>query len=126
MSAKRIALIDDEPGVLKALQLLIGTFGVHVSTWIDPKVARNELSGDNLNAFDAVISDLRMPGIDGIELLSGLMNERPALPCAIISGHASKEDIERANSLGITRVVRKPLGIEEIKNLLIDLAVCLG
>lgn len=121
MSAKRIALIDDEPGVLKALQLLIGTFGVEVTTWSDPKAARSELSGENLNSFDAVISDLRMPGIDGIELLSGIMNERPTLPCAIISGHASKEDIERANSLGILRVVRKPLGIEEIRQLLADL-----
>lgn len=121
MSAKRIALIDDEPGVLKALQLLIGTFGVDVSTWSDPKAARSELCGEKLNSLDAVISDLRMPGIDGIELLSGLMIERPTLSCAIISGHASKEDVERANSLGISKVIRKPLGIDEIRKLLIEL-----
>ncbi len=60
-------------------------------------------------AFDLVITDLRMPGVDGLEIVRWLRAERPATPIVVITGFASVGDEEEIGTLGV-ELLRKPFG----------------
>jgi len=72
----------------------------------------------------AIISDLRMPGENGLELLRWIKGQ-PALastPIIVLTGNGSPEEMEMAARLGAIKVLQKPPGLEEFQRLIFDLA----
>jgi len=67
--------------------------------------------GGDLREPDAVVSDLRMPGADGLEVLGGFDHRDRVV---LISAFADDETRERAHSLGVTVVLAKPFRVEEL------------
>ncbi|MGA1191749.1 MAG: response regulator [Bdellovibrionota bacterium] len=102
---KRLLLIDDEEGVLRALTLMLSAFGYEVFPFSDPIQALRNLS--ELSP-DWIITDLRMPGIDGFGVIEKRNAEHPEIPVILISGHAQEEEIRKANELGIRAFLPKP------------------
>jgi putative nucleotidyltransferase with HDIG domain len=92
---KRILFVDDEPQVLAGLRDLLRK---QRSQWdmvfaLGGQAALDELAN---GAFDVVVSDMRMPGIDGAALLSKVKEQYPASARIILSGHAERDSVVRA------------------------------
>ncbi len=107
-----IVLIDDEPSVLLALKLLLGALGFQVKEFSKPREAVTYLQGGG--EADYILSDLRMPELDGIGVLQETRKSRPELPFILISGHATAEDIQRARSLGAAGFIGKPFTPDQL------------
>jgi len=99
-------LIDDEPGVLRALSLLLRAFGYSVEAFSSPTEAIDYLRSPN--SIELVLSDLRMPELSGEEVLRQIRAEFGPLPVIIMSGHATDGDIVRLKSAGLSAFVPKP------------------
>jgi CheY-like chemotaxis protein len=116
--AKRaIVLIDDEPGVLRALKLLLGALGHSVTDFGNPldAVAHIRMAGAPI---DVVMSDLRMPQLDGLGVLREIRTFNADLPFVLVSGHATEEDVSMAKSLGATAFLGKPFTPDQIRQVL--------
>jgi two-component system, probable response regulator PhcQ len=111
----RILLIDDEPGVLSALNRLLRltplvvaghTVPVRVETFSS---AREALAHASTHACDLVISDYRMPEMNGVELLRALRDLQPDCARVILSGYTDLNGLIGAiNEARIDRFVAKP------------------
>ncbi len=82
--ARKIAIVDDEPMIRSLLERLLKLAGYETTAYPDGASA---LDACQQEAFDLLITDLRMPGIDGFELMECLKSEKPALPVIILTAH---------------------------------------
>jgi HD-like signal output (HDOD) protein len=95
MVKKRILFVDDEPAILAGLQNLLYK---DRKRWEMVFALGGQLALDEIrkSPFDIVVSDMRMPGIDGPVLLNVIKDEYPATVRIMLSGHADREAIVRA------------------------------
>jgi DNA-binding NtrC family response regulator len=103
---KKIILVDDEPGVISALSLLLKAFGFEVISFTNPNQAWDEISRNNNNLL--VLSDLRMPEMTGQDLLEICKSSYPDLTFIMMSGHADEDDIQLAMDAECNAFLRKP------------------
>ena len=78
-----LLVVDDDPALLQSLKEILEAVGYEVTTAADGESGLAYLKDQ---AFDLVLSDLALPGLDGMELLKYLRREAPACPCIIITG----------------------------------------
>lgn len=97
-----VAVVDDDPRLLESLEDLLESAGYAARTFSSARMFLvNGLSG-----FDALITDIGMPEMDGFELRDLVKKERPALPVFMITGRHEIADQGRAQ--GISGFFRKP------------------
>jgi len=84
--SRRILFVDDDTGMGRGVAGMLAPHGYRVIFRSDPRAAE-KIFNRNPGDFDAVVADLDMPYLDGIELLRRCRNVRPELPCLLISGH---------------------------------------
>lgn len=104
---QRLVLVDDDPVYLKVLTTMLESAGYEVAAFTDPQGAL--LALPRLKP-DAVLADLEMPGIDGLELIA-TARRVPALagiPYLIITGHADAETVRAAARQGVAGFIVKP------------------
>ncbi len=111
----RIVVIDDDQGVLKALGLVFQTLGHQASLFNTGGDAVAYLAANP--RVDVVVSDLRMPGMDGTEVLRRLRQSHPNIPVVIMSGHATSNDRATLVALGARAVLSKPFAPAELLGL---------
>ena len=121
-SCNKILLIDDDPGVLKALSMLLKVMGFEVAAFENSVKAVEQIQDEN-NHYDLIVSDLRMPGMDGIDVLKKSKLIRPKLPFLLVSGHATPEDVSLALSLGAQGFIGKPFNPGEFERVFKEIAV---
>ena len=113
----RLLIVDDEPSVLSALRReLRGAFvdELSIHTCADPAQALR-LARDK--PFDIVMSDLRMPEIDGLAFLSLVSAVAPASVRIVLTGSADFETAQRAiNDAGVFRYLTKPWSQADLRN----------
>jgi FixJ family two-component response regulator len=106
-----LLLIDDDPSLLDALsdalRLRLGHFTVDTC-----ETSTKALNCVKAKRYDAIISDVNMPGIHGLELLTLLRQARPTTPVVIISGHADHAFLTRAFQAGAADFSAKPIDRE--------------
>jgi len=107
-----ILLVDDDPGVRYALTEVMRDRGYRVIAVDSGPRALAALEGGE--AFDVVVTDLSMPGMDGIELVSQIAARAPALPVILLSAHGSDNLVRIASNRGACRCLSKPFDIDEI------------
>jgi two-component system chemotaxis response regulator CheY len=107
-----ILLVDDEPSVLFALKLLLQALGYGVSEFAVASEALSFLQEGK--RADMFLCDLKMPRMNGIEVLSEAKKIRPALPFILMSAHATNDEIDHAHTLGATGFLAKPFSAEEL------------
>jgi DNA-binding NtrC family response regulator len=112
----QIFLIDDEAGVLRALSLMLSAFGYKVIAFENPKEAIQALSTSPQP--DCIVSDLRMPGVDGFGVLAARNELCPNVPFILISGHATEEELQYARTHGALGTLRKPFAPDELTKLI--------
>jgi two-component system nitrogen regulation response regulator NtrX len=105
-------IIDDDPGVREALRMTLR------SERIDSVLAEDGATGlaaaTSRNDVGVVFLDIKMPGRDGMEILTDLRAERPDLPVVMISGHGTIETAVQAAKSGAFDFLEKPLDRERV------------
>jgi putative nucleotidyltransferase with HDIG domain len=113
MTKQQILFVDDEPMLLQGLQRLLRPFR---NEWDMTFVESGRAALETLakHSFDIIVSDMRMPGMNGAELLTEVMHRYPAMVRLILSGHADKDLI--AKSVGVAhQYISKPCDPEQLK-----------
>src|SRR6185369_15117607 len=100
-----VHLIDDDEDVRRALAFLLGTAGLAVRVY-DSASSFLEKCEDFQSG--CVVSDVRMPGIDGVELLRRLQQKRACMPVVIMTGHADVPLAVAAMKGGAVDFIEKP------------------
>lgn len=107
----RILLIDDDPALLEALSdTLRLRMNAMVDTCHDGPEALERISTTD---YDAIVSDIRMPRMDGLTLTLKIQTIRPRTPTILITGHGNVELARRAVDCGAYAFVEKPLERED-------------
>ncbi len=108
----RILVVDDEDSIREYLSMMLEREGYEVVSSADGKKAAKKTSSET---FDVIITDIQLPGMTGIELLSSLRDGNPTVPVIIVTGHASQESAIEALNLGAFYYLLKPVSNEELK-----------
>jgi|SRR6185437_8208610 len=111
-----ILVVDDEPKMQRLLELQLQQAGYRVTTAGDAETALLRLRE---LPVDLAVTDLRLPGMDGLELLHAAKREHPALPVVVMTAHGSVETAVEAMKSGASDYVLKPFSLEELR-LVID------
>lgn len=107
----RVLCVDDEPVILQILRRFLEVQGFEPVTCGDPFAAIT-LFDDT--AFDVVITDIHMPGMDGMALMRALRERLPELPVVIVTGHGTVDTAIQALREGASGMVVKPFTGEEL------------
>lgn len=106
-----IYVVDDDPAMRDSLEFLLGTAGFRVASFASAAAFLAALPDLE---FGCVVSDLRMPGIDGMELLRRLATQPSPPPTVIMTGHGDVPLAVEAMKLGATDFLEKPFEDEHL------------
>jgi len=107
----KILVIDDDPAVLDALNLVLRQEGFDV---VSAENGGAAVAFAKNAAFDVAITDLKMPGMSGMETLAELRQIAPRLPVIIASGFVTDDVAAECMSLGALGYIRKPFEVGEL------------
>ena len=101
-----IAIVDDETAILENLTDLLQDEGIYVvRCFASPEEAFESLRD---NPPDLLITDISMPNMGGLELISALRQIVPDLPAVVLSGYLDLANVTQALKLGVSDVIEKP------------------
>ncbi len=107
----QILVVDDNEMILQGLRHLLEARGYQVSIANSGEVALNILGKSR---YDLVLTDLQMPGMDGLELLQHIKQQSPATPVVMITAYAVAENVIQALRGGVSDFIPKPYKAEEL------------
>jgi DNA-binding NtrC family response regulator len=104
----RVLIVDDDPALLEALPrtLQLRMHGVTVETCDSAVAALERIEARD---YDAIVSDIKMPGMDGLGLLAAIRSRRPSTPTLLITGHGEEDLAHRAREGGAYDYIPKPI-----------------
>jgi DNA-binding NtrC family response regulator len=102
----RILIADDEPALLRALARLLGTSGYEVKAVDDGARALEALDTED---FDVIVSDISMPGMDGLKLLRTARERDLDIPVVLMTGAPAVETAIQALEYGAFQYLTKPI-----------------
>lgn len=109
MERLRILIVDDEEDLVATMAERMALRDVQaeaVTSGLDALQCMNE------QEFDALVLDVKMPGIDGLQLMAEIRRKHPDLPIVMLTGHGSASDAERAIRQGAFDYLMKPVDID--------------
>jgi CheY-like chemotaxis protein len=109
---RKILVVDDDPVVGKSFDRVLSEKGYVVITARDGEEALRKLREED---YDAVFTDIRMPGMDGIEVAERVKAKRPWIPVVIVTGYGTDANEARAREAGVAAFLHKPLSPEVIE-----------
>ncbi|WP_456474454.1 response regulator [Candidatus Pyrohabitans sp.] len=115
---QEILIVEDDPKLRQGLKILLEKKGY------SPKVAEDGVKAINMikkQKFDLVITDLVMPGADGMEVLRNVKKHSPLTKVIIITAFGTVDSAVRAMKMGASDYILKPFKVEEIRNKILRL-----
>ena len=113
MSAlRKVLVVDDDPVVGRSFDRVLSGKGYAVITASNGQDALNKLEAED---YDVVFTDIKMPGMSGLEMAERVKERRPWLPVVIVTGYGSPGNEARAEAAGVSGFLRKPLSPEMIE-----------
>lgn len=106
----KVLIVDDEEPIKKLIVTLLSRKGHQCATASNGLEALDKI---RKTSFDAVVTDIVMPEMDGIGLTKTLLKHDPTLPIMIMTGHSDQYSAETAIVLGAREFVSKPFSVEE-------------
>src|SRR6187401_2523361 len=110
-----VLLVDDDPAVLRAVGRSLRSRGYVVVTAQDGEEAAKQIGE---NAFDVILSDIGMPGIDGIQLLRQVREHDLNVPVILITGEPAVRTAVQALEYGAFHYLTKPVGPDALEAVL--------
>jgi len=119
MSKKVIMLVDDEIDIINSLKLVLDFPDCEVIGFTDPIEALKVIKEKKI---DIIMCDIRMPTLDGVDLLSMVKQTRPTTKRVVLSGTLNVEKAKEAvNRAGIDKIITKPWDNNELRRMVLDL-----
>ena len=115
MTRGRIVFVDDEPDLCAAAADWLDASGFDVAVFSDPQQALGSIDSA---ACDCVVSDMRMPGLSGLDLLRAMRERDPELPVVLLTGHADVPLAVEAIQAGAYHFLEKPYDAEQLVSIL--------
>jgi two-component system response regulator FixJ len=106
-----IALIEDDDAILRSLSMLLENRGIQVRTYSSAETFLDDLATE---APECVVSDIRMPGMSGMELQQELKRRHAAAPVILITGHGDIAMAVQAIKQGVFDFIEKPFDDERL------------
>ena len=116
---RRILIVDDEKNTREGLRWALDSPGCEINHAADGEEASRLLAA---SPFDLVITDLKMPNMDGMELLDLIVKKYPRTVVIVLTGHATVETAVEAIKKGASEYIEKPINID-VLNMLVDRAL---
>jgi CheY-like chemotaxis protein len=113
ITSRTILVVDDEPLVCDALQMMLAFDGHKVTAVYNAKDALSRLEQD---AFDLVITDFAMPGMQGNELANRVKQMHPKMPIVMITAYAEMLDSKKDLLGCVDCLISKPFMMEDLRN----------
>lgn len=110
----QVLVIDDDAVVGRSFDRVLSEKGYEVSTALSGEEALETIKETN---FDVVFTDIKMPGMDGLEVTERIKARCPWTPVVVITGYGTDKNEARASVLGASGFVRKPLTPEMIESI---------
>jgi two-component system response regulator PilR (NtrC family) len=111
----RALVIDDEPDIRDLLGITLGRMQIEVVTAGDQASALKALGAER---FDLVLTDMRLPDGNGLDIVEWIQQHRPGVPVAVITAHGNVEAAVRALKLGAFDFISKPLDLAALRKLI--------
>ena len=115
MTGKRILLVDDEEELLKAMKVRLAALGYDVFTAVNGEEAIRFVK---MNVPDAVILDIMMPKLDGIETLRQIRCFNKNIPVFMLTAYGDYENVGNTMDLGIAGFIHKGIEFENASELI--------
>lgn len=109
---RKVLVVDDDPVIAKSFDRVLSGKGYAVITARDGSEALAKLRDEK---YDVVFTDIKMPGMSGIEVAERIKATQPWLPVVIVTGYGTDENEARAEAAGVSGFLRKPLSPEMIE-----------
>ena len=109
----QVLVIDDDAVVGRSFDRVLSEKGYEVSTALSGEEALDTIENTE---FDVVFTDIKMPGMDGLEVAERIKARCPWTPVVVITGYGTEENEARASVLGVSGFVHKPLTPEIIES----------
>ncbi len=109
----KILIVEDEDDLRQVLMETLSDLGFEAHGVSDATTALRKIEGD---LFHLVLSDIQMPGMNGIELLATLRRRQINLPVIILSAYSDKEKIKAASEYGVFDFLEKPFSMSALTN----------
>jgi DNA-binding NtrC family response regulator len=113
--SEKILLVDDEKDFLDVMSERIEARGMEVTTAESAVTALKQVES---GGFDAIILDLMMPGMDGLETLQAIKKKNPDLQVILLTGHATIEKGIEAMKLGAMDFLEKPADLDKLTEII--------
>ena len=120
---KTILIVDDETPTLEMLELFLGALGYSVLT------ANNQAEGFEIFEREKppiILTDIKMPGKDGLSFLEQVKSLRPETEVIVITGHGDRDLAQRAFDLKATEFLHKPLDTDVLEKVLENIEAKMG
>jgi CheY-like chemotaxis protein len=123
-------VVDDEPDVADLFRQRFlretrqGRYVMHFAA--SGEQALNLLTGEIQPELIVILSDINMPGMDGLELLGEVKQRRPDLPVMMVTAYGDDERRRRARELGASEFINKPVDFDQLKESLRQLSATAG
>ena len=109
-----VALVEDDCDMRAMLSDYLSFRGFRVHSFADPLEFLSQHKKEPASRIHLLISDIAMPRMNGLELVQHLHDSDPELPVVLISAGASHDVKQRAEALGVTELMDKPLSLEAL------------
>ncbi|MFP4668492.1 MAG: response regulator [Desulfobacterales bacterium] len=106
-------LVDDEEEFVSTLAERMEMRGLEVRVALDGSQAIEAIAA---KTPEVMVLDLRMPGMDGMEVLEYVKKHKPGIEVIVLTGHGSEKDREQAMRLGAFDYLQKPVGLDPLVN----------
>ena len=113
MSEMKLMIVDDEQRFLESMEKLLKRKGYNVETAASGEECLEKVERE---AFDVVILDVKMPGIDGVETLKRIKSMRPLMEVVMLTGHGTVENAVEGMRNGAYNYLLKPCDIDSLES----------
>jgi DNA-binding NtrC family response regulator len=112
--SQRILVVDDEKNIRLTLGQTLEMVGYRVQTAVNGEDALKQLA---VGTFDLILLDLRMPGMDGMDVLKQIVEQRPETHVIVVTAHGTVDTAVEAMKIGAVDFIQKPFAPQEIRSL---------
>ena len=113
---KTIYIVDDEPKIGELFVTVLNRDGYDAYSFVNPQALLDRI--DQKKVPDLILTDLMMPGMNGIELIESLHQREKMVPVIIMTAHSSIQTAVDAMRLGAFHYLQKPVNLEEMRTLI--------